>query len=52
MAIFRIEKTRGYTVMSRHLRSAGLSLKSKGLLSMMPALPSSEGAGHHRVGDG
>ena len=36
MAVFRIEKTRDYTVMSNHhLRNAGLSLKSKGLLSMM-----------------
>ena len=35
MAVFRIEKTRGYTVMSRHLRSAGLSPKSKGLPSMI-----------------
>ena len=40
MAIFRIEKTRDYTVMSNHhLRNAGLSLKSKGLLSMMLSLP-------------
>ena len=40
MAVFRIEKTRDYTVMStHHLRNAGLSLKSKGLLSMMLSLP-------------
>lgn len=40
MAVFRIEKTRDYTVMSNHhLRNAGLSLKSKGLLSMMLYLP-------------
>ena len=40
MAVFRIEKTRDYTVMSNHhLRNAGLSLKSKGLLSMMLSLP-------------
>ena len=40
MAVFRIEKTRDYTVMSNHhLRTAGLSLKSKGLLSMMLSLP-------------
>ena len=40
MALFRIEKTRDYTVMSNHhLRNAGLSLKSKGLLSMMLSLP-------------
>ena len=32
MAVFRIEKTRDYTVMSNHhLRDTGLSLKSKGL---------------------
>lgn len=40
MAVFRIKKTRDYTVMSNHhLRNAGLSLKSKGLLSMMLYLP-------------
>ncbi len=40
MAVFRIEKTRDYTVMSNHhLCNAGLSLKSKGLLSMMLSLP-------------
>lgn len=40
MAVFRIEKTRNYTVMSNHhLRNAGLALKSKGLLSMMLSLP-------------
>ena len=40
MAVFRIEKTRDYTVMSNHhLRNAGLSIKSKGLLSMMLSLP-------------
>ena len=39
MAVFRVEKNKGYTVMSNHhLRNAGLSLKSKGLLSMMLAL--------------
>ena len=40
MAVFRIEKTRDYTVMSNHhLRDQGLSLKAKGLLSMMLSLP-------------
>ena len=40
MAIFRIEKTRDYTVMSNHhLRNAGLSLKSKGLLSIRRGCP-------------
>ena len=40
MAVFRIEKTRDYTVMSNHhLRDTDLSLKSKGLLSMMLSLP-------------
>jgi len=40
MAVFRIEKTRDYTVMSNHhLRNAGLSLKFKVLLSMMLSLP-------------
>lgn len=40
MAIFLIEKTRDYTVMSNHhLRNAELSRKFKGLLSMMLSLP-------------
>ena len=35
MAVFGIEKNRDYTVMSNHhLRNAGLSLKSKGMLSL------------------
>jgi len=40
MAVFRIEKTRDYTVMSNHhLRNTNLSLKAKGLLSLMLSLP-------------
>ncbi len=40
MAVFRIEKTRDYTVMSNHhLRNKELSLKAKGLLSLMLSLP-------------
>ena len=40
MAVFRIERNRDYTVMSNHhLRDTELSLKSKGLLSMMLSLP-------------
>jgi len=36
MAVFRIERTKDYTVMSNHhLRNHELSLKAKGLLSMM-----------------
>ena len=36
MAVFRIDKTRDYTVMSNHhLRNTALSLKAKGLLSLM-----------------
>ena len=35
MAVFRVEKSRGYTVMSNHhLRNKELSLKAKGLLRM------------------
>ena len=42
MAIFRVERTRDYTVMSNHhLKDTSLSLKSKGLLSMMLSLPES-----------
>ena len=40
MAVFRIEKTCDYTVMSNHhLKDRTLTLKSKGLLSMMLSLP-------------
>lgn len=40
MAIFRVEKTKGYTVMSNHhLRNPDLTLKAKGLLSQMLSLP-------------
>ena len=36
MAVFRVEKNSGYTVMSNHhLRNRALSLKAKGLLSQM-----------------
>lgn len=40
MAIFRVEKTKDFTVMSNHhLRNTELSLKAKGLLSLMLSLP-------------
>ena len=40
MAIFKVEVTKNYTVMSnRHLRDKNLSLKAKGLLSQMLSLP-------------
>ena len=40
MAVFRVEKTRDYTVMANHhLRNTALSLKAKGLLSLMLSLP-------------
>ena len=40
MSVFRIEKNRNYTVMSNHhLRNKELSLKSKGLFSLMLSLP-------------
>ena len=40
MAVFRIEKTKNYIVMSNHhLRDKSLSLKAKGLLSLMLSLP-------------
>ena len=36
MVVFRIEKTHDYTVMSNHHpRNTSLSLKAKGLLSLM-----------------
>ena len=40
MAVFRVERTRDYTVMcNHHLKDSSLSLKAKGLLSMMLSLP-------------
>ena len=40
MPVFRIERTRDYTVMSNHhLKNPQLSLKAKGLLSMMLSFP-------------
>ena len=40
MAVFRVEKTKDFTVMSNHhLRNSSLSLKGKGLLSLMLSLP-------------
>lgn len=42
MAIFRIEKTKNYTVLSNyHFKEKDLSLKAKGLLSLMLSLPDS-----------
>ena len=40
MPVFRIEKTKNYTVMSNHhLKNTNISLKAKGLLSVMLSLP-------------
>ena len=40
MAVFRVERNKGYTVMSNHhLRNKELTLKAKGLLSQMLSLP-------------
>lgn len=40
MAVFRVQKTQNYTIMSNHhLRNRALSLKAKGLLSLMLSLP-------------
>ena len=40
MAVYRVERTRDYTVMSNHhLKDPGLSLKAKGLLAIMLSLP-------------
>lgn len=40
MAIFRINKNENYTIMANyHLKEKGLSLKAKGLLSLMLSLP-------------
>lgn len=40
MSVFRVEKTKNYTVISNyHLSDRALSLKAKGLLSQMLSLP-------------
>ena len=40
MAVFRIEKTRDYTIMSNHhLKNKNLTLKAKGLMSLLLSLP-------------
>lgn len=40
MAVFRVEKTRDYTVMANHhLKNRTLTMKAKGLLSLMLSLP-------------
>ena len=40
MAVFRVEKTRDYTVMANHhLKNRALTLKAKGLMSLMLSLP-------------
>jgi len=40
MAVFRVERTRDYTVMcNHHLKNRDLTLKAKGLISMMLSLP-------------
>ena len=40
MAVFRVHKTRDFTVMSNHhLRDKNLTLKAKGLLSVILSLP-------------
>ena len=40
MAVFKVEKTKNFTIMSNHhLQNKNLSLKAKGLLSYMLSLP-------------
>ena len=47
MAVFRVERNKGYTVMSNHhLRNKELSLKAKGLLFLYREKPSEK----HRDG--
>ena len=42
MAVFRVKRTKDYTIMcNHHLKDTGLSLKAKGLLSIMLSLPDS-----------
>ena len=40
MAVFKVKKTKNFTIMSNHhLQNRNLSLKAKGLLSYMLSLP-------------
>ena len=40
MAVYRVHKTKGYTVISnQHLKESNLSLRAKGLLSLLLSLP-------------
>ena len=40
ISVFKIEKTKGYTIMSNyHLQDRNLTYKAKGLLSFMLSLP-------------
>ena len=40
MSVIRVEKTKNYTVMSNyHFKEKNMSLKAKGLLSLMLSLP-------------
>ena len=46
MPVFRVERNKGYTVMSNyHLRDKSLSLKAKGLLPQILSLPEDWGLG-------
>ena len=50
MAVFRVEKTKDFTIMcNHHLRNRKLSLKAKGLLSLM--LSAAGGLGLHDQSD-
>ena len=50
MAVFRVQKTQNYTIMSNHhLRNKALSLKAKGLLSLMLSTPSLQMDANPRV---
>ena len=50
MAVFRVERNSGYTVMSNHhLRNKELTLKAKGLLSQMLSLPSQDISGFFKL---
>ena len=52
MAVFRVERNSGYTVMSNHhLQNKELTLKAKGLLSQMLSLPEDWDYGYHHSTD-
>ena len=50
MAVFRVEKNKNFTVMSNyHLKDKSLTLKAKGLLSVILSLPEEWNSAYEQV---